>query len=71
MGLLRASLIFVIGNFSISLMQKKHLEKLNIKQIPVIGIFLEPIIGDKLHNIIKTNQAMALLIIITFIEFIL
>tara|TARA_B110000967_G_C18416376_1_gene331734 strand:+ start:79 stop:294 length:216 start_codon:yes stop_codon:yes gene_type:complete len=71
MGLLRASLIFVIGNFSISLMQKKHLEKLNIKQIPIIGIFLEPLIGDALHNIIKTNQAMALLIIITFIEFIL
>jgi hypothetical protein len=71
MGLLKAALIFVIGNFSISLMQKKHLDKINIKEIPIVGIFLEPIIGDTFQKIIINNKAMALLIIITIIEFIL
>lgn len=71
MGLLKASLIFVIGNFSISLMQKKHLDNVNVKEIPLVGIFLEPIIGDSLHNLVLNNKAMVLLIIITIIEFIL
>jgi len=64
MGLLRASLIFILGNFSISIMDK-HLDK--VHEIPVIG----PFFGKDIKNLILKNKEMALLIIITFIEFIL
>ena len=64
MGLLRASLIFILGNFSISVIDK-HLNK--VHQIPVLG----PFFGDEIKKKIIENKQMVLLIIITLIEFIL
>ena len=64
MGLLRASLIFVIGTFSISLL-KTHLKK--IDEIPIVG----PMFGDDIKKYIKKNKEMALLVIICLIELIL
>ena len=69
MGLLRAILIFVIGNFTISIIDK-HLQKVVIilkGNIPLLG----NIFGDKIENLIKENKCMALLLIITFFEFIM
>jgi len=65
MGLLRASLVFVIGNFTISLMQSKHIHKIN--EIPIIG----QLFGSEIKKLILENKHMALLIIITLLEFIL
>ena len=65
MGLLRASLVFIIGNFSISLMQPKHINKIN--EMPIIG----KLIGDEIKKLILENKHMSLLIIITLVEFIL
>ena len=65
MGLLRASLVFIIGNFSISLMQSKHIDKIN--EIPIIG----QLFGSEIKKLILENKPMALLIIITLVEFIL
>lgn len=65
MGLLRASLIFIIGNFTISLLQSKHIDK--VHTIPIIG----DMFGESIKKIILDNKTMALLIIITLIEFIL
>lgn len=64
MGLFRAALLFIIGNFSISLI-KTHSDKTN--QIPIIG----EIFGDEIKKYIKKNECMALLIILTLVEFIL
>jgi len=64
MGLLRASLIFIIGNFSISVIDK-HLNK--VHQIPVLG----PLFGDEIKKKMIENKQMVLLIILTLIEFIL
>ena len=65
MGLLRASLVFVIGNFSISLMHPKHINKIN--EIPIIG----NLVGSEIQKLILENKHMTLLIIITLVEFIL
>ena len=67
MGLLKASLIFVIGNFSISLMQKKHIETIPFDKLPIFGEELKKYI----NHLVLNNKHMALLIIITLIEFIL
>jgi hypothetical protein len=65
MGLLRASLIFVIGNFTIRLLQSKHIDK--VHTVPIIG----PMFGQTIKKIILDNKTMALLIFITLVEFIL
>jgi hypothetical protein len=67
MGLLRASLVFVIGNFSISLMQKKHIDTIPFDKLPIFGDELKKYI----NHLVLNNKHMALLIIITLIEFIL
>ena len=64
MGLFRAAIIFLIGNFSLSLMEK-HLNEVN--NIPVVG----HIFGDKIKEFITKNKCMALLLILTIVEFIL
>ena len=64
MGLFKAAIIFLVGNFTLSLLDK-HLKKVNT--IPVIGDFF----GEELEKNIKKNKCMALLIILTFVEFIL
>ena len=64
MGLLRASIIFIIGNFSISILDN-HLEL--IDKIPVVG----QIFGENMKKFVKENKTMALLIIITLFEFII
>ena len=67
MGLLKASLIFVIGNFSISLMQKKHIETIPFDKLPIFGEELKKYI----NHLVLNNKHMALLLIISLIEFIL
>jgi len=67
MGLLRASLIFVIGNFTISLMQKKHIDTIPFDRVPLLGKELKTYI----NHLILNNKHMALLIVITLLEFIL
>jgi hypothetical protein len=67
MGLLKASLIFVIGNFSISLMQQKHIETIPFDKLPMFGEELK----KYSNHLVLNNKPMALLIIISLIEFIL
>ena len=62
MGLLKASIVFILGNFVISLMTK-NVDI--IDSIPVVG----PTFGDRIKNFIKKNESMALLIIITIFDF--
>ena len=64
MGLLRASIVFIIGNFSISMLDN-HLDL--IDNIPVLG----QIFGENIKKFVKENKTMALLIIITIFEFII
>ncbi len=64
MGLLRASIIFIVGNFTISIINN-HIEQ--IKTIPIVGT----IFGDEVIKFIKKNQLMALLISLTIVEFII
>lgn len=64
MGLLKAALVFIIGNFSISILEKRT----NIiYDVPVIG----DIYGDDIILFIKQNKCMALLIIISIVVFVL
>ena len=64
MGLLRASLIFILGNFTISLIENK----LNfIDDIPVLGQFFGKDIKDKIYE----HKSFSLLLILTIVEFIL
>ena len=64
MGLLRASLIFIIGNFTMSLIEKR----LNfIDDVPVLGQFFGKEIKDKIYE----NKSFSLLLILTIVEFIL
>jgi hypothetical protein len=65
MGLLRASLIFIIGNFTISLMKKEYIKR--IDEIPIIG----HLFGKEIQKIIINNNLYALLFIITLVELIL
>ena len=65
MGLLRASLVFIIGNFAISLMKKDYIKR--IDDIPIIG----NLFGKEIQKIIVSNKSMALLIILTLVELIL
>ena len=64
MGLLKAALVFIIGNFAISILEKRTSI---IYDIPVIG----DIYGDDIISFTKKNKCLALLIIITIVEFIL
>ena len=64
MGLLKAALLFIIGNFAISILEKRT----NIiYDVPIIG----GIYGDDIINFTKKNKCMTLLIILTIVEFIL
>ena len=65
MGLLRASLIFIIGNFTISLMKKEYIKR--IDEIPIIG----HLFGKEIQKLIINNNLYALLFIITLVELIL
>ncbi len=65
MGLLRASLIFIIGNFTISLMKKEYIKR--IDEIPIIG----HLFGKEIQKLIIENNLYALLFIITLVELIL
>ena len=65
MGLLRASLVFIIGNFTISLMKKEYIKK--IDDIPLIG----NLFGKEIQKLIIDNNLYALLFIITIVELIL
>lgn len=64
MGLFRAAILFVIGNFFISILDK-HLDK--IKEIPVIG----PTIGEDIKIFINNNRPLAVVIVLSMVEFIL
>ena len=65
MGLLRASLVFIIGNFTISLMKKEYIKK--IDDIPLIG----NLFGKEIQKLIIDNNLYALLFILTLVELIL
>lgn len=64
MGLFRAAIIFVIGNFFISLLDK-HLDK--VKEIPIVG----STIGEELKAYINNNKTMAIVILLSLVEFIM
>lgn len=65
MGLLRASIIFVAGYFTLNIMNKEHAQK--IKDIPIFGSTIEP----QVQKLLENNKPMLLLFVICFIEFIL
>ena len=65
MGLLRASIIFVAGYFTINVLNKDHAKKL--KDIPILGPTIEP----NIQTLLKNNKPLLLLIVICLIEFIL
>ena len=64
MGLFRAAIIFVIGNFFISLLDK-HLDK--VKDIPILG----STIGEELKLFINNNRCLAVVILLSLVEFIM
>ena len=65
MGLLRASIIFVAGYFTLNILNKEHARK--IQDIPIFGPSIEP----PVQKLLKDNKPMLLLTIICLIEFIL
>ena len=65
MGLLRASIIFVVGYFTLNVLTKEHAKKLI--DIPIIGPTIEP----QIQTLLKNNKPMLLLLVICLIEFIL
>jgi|TARA_B110000285_G_C14525802_1_gene338634 hypothetical protein len=65
MGLLRSSIIFVAGYFTINMLNKEHAKKLN--DIPILG----PTIEQQVQKLLKENKPMLLLFVICLIEFIL
>ena len=67
MGLLRASLFFIIGNFTLSILDEKKNYLDIMDTLPVVGNFF----GENIKKYIKENKTMALLIILTIVEFIL
>jgi len=64
MGLLRAAIIFIAGNFTISILNK-NLDQ--IKTVPILG----NVFGNDLIKIIKKNEMMCLLVVLTLVEFII
>jgi hypothetical protein len=65
MGLLRASLVFVAGYFTLNILTEEHTKKL--KEIPIFGHTIEP----QVQKLLKENKAMLLLLVLVLIEFIL
>ena len=65
MGLLKASIIFVVGYFTINTLNAQHAKK--IKDIPILGPTIEP----QVQLLLKNNKPMLLLFIICLVEFIL
>jgi hypothetical protein len=65
MGLLRASIVFVAGYFTINILTEEQAKKIN--DIPIIGPSIEP----QVQQLLKKNKAMLLLIVICLLEFIL
>ena len=65
MGLLRASLVFVAGYFTLNILTEEHTKKL--REIPIFGPTIEP----QVQTLLKENKAMLLLLVLVIIEFIL
>ena len=65
MGLLRASIVFVVGYLVINVLNNEHVKK--IKDIPIIGEMIEP----NLQTLVKKNKALLVLLSICLIELIL
>ena len=65
MGLLRASIIFVTGYFTLNVLNKEHAKK--IQDIPIVGPSIEP----PVQKLLRDNKPMLLLLIICLVEFIL
>ena len=65
MGLLRSSIIFVAGYFTLNVLTEEHAKKLN--DIPIIGPTIEP----QIQLLLENNKPMLLLLVICLIEFIL
>jgi hypothetical protein len=64
MGLLKAAIIFIVGTFFLSIIDK-HLDKVN--DLPIVG----DVFGESMKKYIQKNKCMSLLILITGVEFIL
>ena len=65
MGLLRASIVFVIGYFTLNVLTKEHAKK--IQDLPIFGPVLEP----QIQALLRENKAMLLLLVLVLVEFIL
>ena len=65
MGLLRASIVFIVGYLVINVLNNEHVKK--VKTIPIFGDMLEPII----QTLVKKNKPLLVLIFICLIELIL
>jgi hypothetical protein len=65
MGLLRASLVFVVGYFTLNILTEEHVKKLD--EVPIIGSTIEP----QIQNLLKDNKATLLLLVLVLVEFIL
>jgi hypothetical protein len=65
MGLLRASIIFIVGYFTINTLNKEHAKKL--KDIPIFGGTIE----HQVQKLLLNNKPMLLLFVICIVEFIL
>ncbi len=65
MGLLRASLVFVIGYFTLNILTEEHTKK--IRDLPIFGPTIEP----QVQKLLKENKAMLLLLVLVLVEFIL
>jgi|TARA_X000000950_G_scaffold287445_1_gene399723 hypothetical protein len=65
MGLLRASLVFVVGYFTLNILTEEHTKKLN--DIPIFGPTIEP----QIQKLLKENKATLLLLVLVLVEFIL
>jgi hypothetical protein len=65
MGLLRASIVFVIGYFTLNVLTEEHTKK--IQDLPIFGPTLEP----QVQKLLKENKAMLLLMVLVLVEFIL
>ena len=64
MGLLRAAIVYLVGTFLLSLIDK-HLDK--FKEIPIIG----SLYGDNIQKYVKSNKSLALLFGLTILEFLI
>ena len=72
MGLIRATIIFLIGNFAIKIINNGlDLEMCRNIPIPFVGNILGGYMGEKVNEYLKNNKLITLLIVITIFEFIM